>query len=57
MEPLFALTGAAATVLWIVAAALVIWGIVSLLRGGVLIGVVLIVLGLAVGPGGYSLFK
>lgn len=57
MGSLFALTGAAATVLWIVAVALVIWGIVSMLRGGVLIGVVLIVIGLAVGPGGYSLFK
>jgi len=43
--------------LWVVAAVLVIWGIVTLLRGAVLGGVVLIVLGLIVGPGGYSIFR
>jgi hypothetical protein len=43
--------------LWIVAAVLVIWGIVTLLRGAVLGGVILIVLGLIVGPGGYSIFR
>ena len=43
--------------LWIVAAVLVIWGIVTLLRGAVLGGIVLIVLGLVVGPGGYSIFS
>ncbi|MEX0874039.1 MAG: GPGG-motif small membrane protein [Actinomycetota bacterium] len=42
--------------LWIVAAVLVIWGIVTLLRGAVLAGIALIVVGLIVGPGGYSLF-
>jgi hypothetical protein len=35
---------------------LVIWGIVTLLRGSVLAGIALIVIGLLVGPGGYSLF-
>jgi hypothetical protein len=34
----------------------VIWGIITLVRGGVLMGIVLIVLGLIVGPGGYSIF-
>jgi hypothetical protein len=43
------------TILWIIAAVLVIAGIVSIIRGGVLWGVVLIVLGLLVGPGGVSL--
>ncbi len=42
--------------LWIVAVILVIAGIVSLVRGAVLAGIVLIVLGLLVGPGGVSLF-
>lgn len=42
--------------LWLIAVVLVIWGIVTLVRGGVLMGVVLIVLGLLVGPGGVSLF-
>lgn len=43
--------------LWIVAAVLVIWGIVTLVRGAVIGGIVLIVLGLIVGPGGYSIFR
>ena len=55
--PLAKMSAGAATILWIVAAALVIWGIVTILRGGVLAGVVLIVVGLVVGPGGYSIFK
>lgn len=45
-----------ANLLWIVAAVLVIWGIVTLLRGSVLAGIALIVIGLLVGPGGYSIF-
>ena len=45
-----------ALVLWIIAAVLVIAGIVSLIRGAVLYGVLLIVLGLLVGPGGVSIF-
>jgi hypothetical protein len=44
------------TILWIIAAVLVIAGIVALLRGAVLAGVVLIVIGLLVGPGGVSIF-
>ncbi|HJP65503.1 MAG TPA: GPGG-motif small membrane protein [Actinomycetota bacterium] len=51
------LSGGAATILWIVAAILVIWGIVTILRGGVLAGIVLIIVGLIIGPGGYSIFK
>jgi hypothetical protein len=43
-------------VLWIIAAILVIWGIVSLIRGQLLMGAVLIVVGLLVGPGGVSIF-
>ncbi|HEU4514878.1 MAG TPA: GPGG-motif small membrane protein [Nocardioidaceae bacterium] len=42
--------------LWILAVILVVWGIVTLVRGGVLMGIVLIILGLLVGPGGVSLF-
>jgi hypothetical protein len=52
-----AMSGAAATILWIIAAVLVIAGIVSIVRGGVLWGIVLIIVGLLVGPGGYSIFK
>ncbi len=42
--------------LLIIAAVLVISGIFSLIRGQVLWGIVLIVVGLIVGPGGYSIF-
>jgi hypothetical protein len=45
-----------AFILWIIAVILVVWGIVTLVRGGVLMGIVLIVLGLLVGPGGVSIF-
>ena len=42
--------------LWILAVILVIAGIVSLVRGSVLWGIVLIIVGLLVGPGGVSVF-
>ena len=44
------------TLLWILAVILVIAGIVTALRGQILLGVVLIVIGLLVGPGGVSVF-
>jgi hypothetical protein len=44
------------TILWIIAAILVIAGIVTLLRGGVIAGIVLIIVGLLIGPGGVSIF-
>jgi len=46
-----------ALVLWVIAAILVIVGIVQLLQGQIIFGVVLIVLGCLVGPGGYSIFR
>ena len=42
--------------LTIIAAILVIYGIFRIVRGDLLWGIVLIVVGLLVGPGGYSLF-
>jgi hypothetical protein len=44
-------------ILWILAVILVVSGIVSLFRGAVLWGVVLIIVGLLVGPGGVSVFS
>jgi hypothetical protein len=44
------------TLLWIIAVILVIAGIVSIFRGQMLWGIVLIVVGLLVGPGGVSIF-
>ena len=43
-------------ILWILAVILVVAGIVSLVRGQMLWGIVLIVVGLLVGPGGVSIF-
>ncbi|HEY8236495.1 MAG TPA: GPGG-motif small membrane protein [Gaiellaceae bacterium] len=48
--------GGVASILWIIAAVLVIFGIVTLVRGSVLGGIALIVIGLLIGPGGVSIF-
>jgi len=53
---MLAADGGAATILGIIAAVLVIAGIVALVRGQVIAGIVLIVVGLLVGPGGVSIF-
>jgi len=45
------------TILWIIAVVLVISGIVTLIRGQMLFGILLIVVGLLVGPGGVSIFS
>jgi uncharacterized membrane-anchored protein len=42
--------------LWILAVILVVSGIFALFRSQILWGIVLIIVGLAVGPGGYSIF-
>jgi hypothetical protein len=44
-------------ILWILAVILVIAGILAIVRGQVLWGIVLIVIGLVVGPGGVSIFN
>jgi uncharacterized MnhB-related membrane protein len=45
-----------ATILWIIAAILVISGVLAIFRKQLLWGIVLIVVGLLVGPGGVSIF-
>ncbi|MGY1610165.1 MULTISPECIES: GPGG-motif small membrane protein [unclassified Geodermatophilus] len=45
-----------ATLLWILAVVLVIAGVLAIIRGQLLWGIVLIVVGLLVGPGGVSVF-
>ena len=42
--------------LWILAVILVVAGIFAIIRGQMLWGIVLIVIGLLVGPGGVSIF-
>jgi len=57
MLAMLAVSGGAATLLWILAAILVIAGIMSLVRGQMMAGIVLIIVGLLVGPGGVSVFN
>lgn len=45
------------TVLWIIAAILVVVGLFQLITGNIILGIVLIVAGCLVGPGGYSIFR
>ncbi len=45
-----------ALLLWIIAVVLVVAGVLALLRSQVIYGIVLIVVGLLVGPGGVSIF-
>ena len=56
MLALLALSGGAATLLWILAAILVIAGIVAFIRGEIMTGIVLIIIGVLVGPGGISIW-
>jgi hypothetical protein len=42
--------------LWLLAVVLVVVGVVNLVRGAILVGIICIILGLLVGPGGVSLF-
>lgn len=51
-----ACSGGVTTILWIIAAIFVIGGIVTLVRGAFLYGIVLIIIGLLIGPGGVSIF-
>lgn len=44
-------------ILWLIAVILVITGIVKIARGETVLGIVVIVVGLLVGPGGYSIFR
>lgn len=46
-----------AFILWLIAAILVIVGIVQIFQSQLILGIVLIVVGLLVGPGGYSIFN
>ncbi|MGA9277034.1 GPGG-motif small membrane protein [Ilumatobacter sp.] len=46
-----------AFILWLIAVILVVVGIVQIFQGQIILGIVLIVLGCLVGPGGYSIFN
>jgi hypothetical protein len=44
-------------ILWLIAAVLVIFGIIRIVQGEILLGIVLIIVGCLVGPGGVSIFS
>ncbi|MET0953396.1 MAG: GPGG-motif small membrane protein [Aeromicrobium sp.] len=46
-----------AFILWIIAVAIAIYGVLRLVRGDILVGIILLVVAALVGPGGYSIFK
>ncbi len=54
---LAAKSGSVHTILWVIAVVLVIAGIVAILRRSIIFGIVLIIAGFLVGPGGVSIFK
>ena len=45
-----------ALLLWIAAVVLVVIGIITLIAGNILLGIILIIIGLLVGPGGVSIY-
>ena len=45
------------TLLWILAVLIGIWGVVTLVRGQVLFGILLIIAAFLIGPGGVSIFN
>jgi hypothetical protein len=45
------------SLLWLIAAILVVVGIVQLVQGQIIFGIVLIIAACLVGPGGYSVFN
>jgi hypothetical protein len=57
MIGLLAAQGGLVAVTAIIAIILAIWGIVTLLRGGVVAGIVLLILAAAIGPGGWWIFR
>jgi hypothetical protein len=44
-------------ILWLIAVVLVVAGIIAIFRSQLIMGIVLIVVGLLVGPGGVSIFN
>jgi hypothetical protein len=49
-------TATMSTILWILAVILVVAGVFAIVRGQLIWGIVLIIVGLLVGPGGVSIF-
>lgn len=46
-----------ATVLWVIAVIIAIVGLVQILQGQLILGIILLIVAAAVGPGGWSVFN
>ena len=46
-----------AFILWLIAVVIAVIGLVQLLQGQILLGIILLVVAAAVGPGGWSVFR
>ena len=46
-----------ALILWLIAVVIAIIGIVQLFQGQIILGIVLLIVAAAVGPGGWSVFR
>ena len=44
-------------ILWLIAVAIAIYGIIRLLGGDILIGIILLVVACAIGPGGWAIYR
>lgn len=56
LAQLAAIGGGGVALLSLVALALIVWGIIKIARGDVAVGILLIVVGLLIGPGGVSIW-
>ncbi|QYJ03644.1 hypothetical protein KUV85_15105 [Nocardioides panacisoli] len=45
-----------AFILWLIAVVLVVYGIIRAVRGDLLVGILIVIVGLLIGPGGVSIF-
>lgn len=45
-----------AFILWLIAVVLVVYGIFRAVKGDLLLGIILVIVGLLIGPGGVSIF-
>jgi hypothetical protein len=46
-----------ALILWLIAVVVAVIGVVQLLQGQILLGIILLIVAAAVGPGGWSIFR
>jgi hypothetical protein len=46
-----------ALILWLIAVVIAVIGIVQLFQGQILLGIILLIVACAVGPGGWSIFR